>query len=132
MQRWNPELKAGNTYRFQIETGNEVIEKEVEVMAVVDAPVRLLEYGSWMISKEAMEELSKYNANDGLILYADKKYDEKLEQTLQELIKPDKRLSLKTWNEEYEMWQSVMGLMYLSCYGFLGILGIICIMNRCV
>ena len=129
VQRWNLELKVGNTYRFQIETGNEVIEKEVEVMAVVDAPVRLLEYGSWMISKEAMEELSKYNANDGLILYADKKYDEKLEQTLQELIKPDKRLSLKTWNEEYEMWQSVMGLMYLSCYGFLGILGIICIMN---
>ena len=129
VKRWNPELKAGNTYQFQIETGNEVVEKKVKVMAVVDAPVRLLEYGNWMISKEAMKELSRYNANDGLILYADKPYDEALEQTLQELIEQDKRLSLKTWNEEYEMWQSVMGLMYLSCYGFLGILGIICIMN---
>ena len=129
IQHWNPELKAGSTYRFRIETGNETIEKEVEVMAVVDAPVRLREYGAWMISREAMKELSRYNANDGLILYADKPYDEALEQMLQELIEQDERLSLKTWNEEYEMWQSVMGLMYLSCYGFLGVLGIICIMN---
>ena len=45
------------------------------------------------------------------------------------MIEPDQRLVLKTWNEEYEMWQSVMGTMYLACYGFLGILGVICVMN---
>lgn len=127
--RWEKDLKVGNVYRFRIETGNEIVEKEVEVMGIVDVPSRLLEYGSWMISREAMDEISKYNANDGMLIYADKKYDEKLEQKLQKMIEPDQRLVLKTWNEEYEMWQSVMGTMYLACYGFLGILGVICVMN---
>lgn len=129
LQKWQPDLKAGSTYRFRIETGSEVIEKEVEIMGIVDAPPRLSDYGSYFMSGEAMEEISKYNANDGLFIYADKKYDETLERALQEIVKADNRLGLVTWQEEYEMWQSVMGVMYLSCYGFLGILGIICIMN---
>lgn len=64
-----------------------------------------------------------------MFIYAEKEYDEKLEKELQEIIGEDHRLSIETWQEEYEMWVSVMGFMRLACYGFLGILGVICIMN---
>lgn len=127
--RWEKDLCVGNVYHFQVETGNEVIEKEIEVMGIVDLPPSLLESGSWIISSEAMEQFSKYNANDEMFIYAEEEYDEELEKELQALIAPDARLGLETWQEEYEMWVSVMGFMRLSCYGFLGILGIICIMN---
>lgn len=127
--RWEKDLRVGNVYHFQVETGNEVIEKEVEVMGIVDLPPSLLESGSWIISSEAMKQFSKYNANDEMFIYAEEEYDEELEKELQALIAPDARLGLETWQEEYEMWVSVMGFMRLACYGFLGILGIICIMN---
>lgn len=127
--RWEKDLRVGNVYHFQVETGNEVIEKEIEVMGIVDLPPSLLESGSWIISSEAMEQFSKYNANDEMFIYAEEEYDEELEKELQALIAPDARLGLETWQAEYEMWVSVMGFMRLACYGFLGILGIICIMN---
>ncbi len=126
---WEKDLKVGDVYHFQIETGNETIEKEVEVMGIVDLPPSFLESGSWIVSAEAMHEMSKYNANDEMFIYAEKEYDEKLEKELQEIIGEDHRLSIETWQEEYEMWVSVMGFMRLACYGFLGILGVICIMN---
>lgn len=126
---WEKDLKVGDVYHFQIETGNETIEKEVEVMGIVDVPPSFLESGSWIMSKEAMNEISKYNANDEMFIYAEKEYDEKLEKELEEIIGEDHRLSIETWQEEYEMWVSVMGFMRLACYGFLGILGVICIMN---
>ena len=126
---WEKDLKVGDVYHFQIETGNETIEKEVEVMGIVDVPPSFLESGSWIVSAEAMHEMSKYNANDEMFIYAEKEYDEKLEKELQEIIGEDHRLSIETWQEEYEMWVSVMGFMRLACYGFLGILGVICIMN---
>ena len=126
---WEKDLKVGDVYHFQIETGNETIEKEVEVMGIVDVPPSFLESGSWIVSAEAMHAMSKYNANDEMFIYAEKEYDEKLEKELQEIIGEDHRLSIETWQEEYEMWVSVMGFMRLACYGFLGILGVICIMN---
>lgn len=126
---WEKGLKVGDVYHFQIETGNETIEKEVEVMGIVDLPPSFLESGSWIVSAEAMHAMSKYNANDEMFIYAEKEYDEKLEKELQEIIGEDHRLSIETWQEEYEMWVSVMGFMRLACYGFLGILGVICIMN---
>ena len=126
---WEKDLKVGDVYHFQIETGNETIEKEVEVMGIVDLPPSFLESGSWIVSAEAMHAMSKYNANDEMFIYAEKEYDEKLEKELQEIIGEDHRLSIETWQEEYEMWVSVMGFMRLACYGFLGILGVICIMN---
>lgn len=126
---WEEDLKVGNVYHFQMETGDEVIEKEVEVMGIVDVPPSLLESGSWMISTEAMHEISKYNANDEMFIYAEKEYDENVEKELQTIIGKDHRLAIETWQEEYEMWLSVMGFMRLACYGFLGILGVICIMN---
>lgn len=126
---WEKNLKVGDVYHFQIETGNETIEKEVEVMGIVDLPPSFLESGSWIVSAEAMHAMSKYNANDEMFIYAEKEYDEKLEKELQEIIGEDHRLSIETWQEEYEMWVSVMGFMRLACYGFLGILGVICIMN---
>ena len=126
---WEEDLKVGNVYHFQMETGDEVIEKEVEVMGIVDVPPSLLESGSWMISTEAMHEISKYNANDEMFIYAEEEYDENVEKELQTIIGKDHRLGIETWQEEYEMWLSVMGFMRLACYGFLGILGVICIMN---
>lgn len=126
---WEEDLKVGNAYHFQMETGDEVIEKEVEVMGIVDVPPSLLESGSWMISTEAMHEISKYNANDEMFIYAEEEYDENVEKELQTIIGKDHRLGIETWQEEYEMWLSVMGFMRLACYGFLGILGVICIMN---
>lgn len=126
---WEEDLKVGNVYHFQMETGDEVIEKEVEVMGIVDVPPSLLESGSWMVSTEAMNEISKYNANDEMFIYAEKEYDENVEKELQTIIGKDHRLGIETWQEEYEMWLSVMGFMRLACYGFLGILGVICIMN---
>lgn len=139
VRQWEPWLEVGGTYMMKFEYGDEIIEKEIEIMGFVDLPSGVLEYGSFFMPYEALGKLTKevdagfekpkYNLNNGLIIFGEEKYDEQMEDVLQKICEEDGRIELLLWQKEFQMWSQVMGLMRMGCYAFLGVLGIICIMN---
>lgn len=139
VRQWEPGLEVGETYMLKFEYGDEIIEKEIEIMGFVDLPSGALEYGSFFMPYEALGQLTKeadaglekpkYNLNNGLIIFGEKKYDAQVEEKLRDICEKDGRIELLLWQKEFQMWSQVMGLMRMGCYAFLGVLGIICIMN---
>lgn len=129
---WYPELSVGSKMTVTIHDNGRDYEKELEIIAVGDYSMGLLNYNCIIMAKEAADRLVSYNGNRYAYIFADKNYDEELEQALMEITETDdraERLELRSWEADYRLNKMMLSMVNNVCYIFLGILSIICIMN---
>ena len=81
------------------------------------------------MAKEAADRLCENNANLYFHVIADKDYDQKLFESLEEIVKASGRIEMRTWKSEYDHWKSAMATTSGATYAFLGILALISVMN---
>ena len=129
LMRYFPNIKVGDQLHITVHDGTKTYDKELNVIAIGDYRFGLTNYNYLIMAKEAADSLSSYNVNRYYSVIADKNYDVRLEQEINELIASSQLLELETWQEEYENWESAIALTRSGCYAFLGVLSIICIMN---
>lgn len=129
MLYWYPDLKLGDVLDVVVEDGNGTHERQLKVAAIGDYPLGFTNYGYLIMAKEGLETFSEYSLNFYDHIFAKEQYDEAVEAKLREIVEASGRLSLRTWKKEYEEQKANMALTSVVCYAFLGILGVICIMN---
>ncbi len=126
---WHPELKTGDKLNLTISDGGRTFEKEVEIAAIGEYGSGFSNYNYLIMAKEAVDRMSEYNSDNYFHVIADKDYDETLEQKLDEIVRSSERVEMRTWKAAYEEWKAALGITRGVCYAFLGILGVISVMN---
>ncbi|MBP3609785.1 MAG: ABC transporter permease [Lachnospiraceae bacterium] len=126
---WYPEIELGDRFHITLEDGDETKELEVEIAAFGDYSFGFTNYNYLLMAKEAVDSLGSHNLTYSYHIFAKEDYNEDVAGKLKELVTASELLQFATWQEEYEMWKSALGLTNGCCYAFLGVLGTICIMN---
>ncbi|RBP66053.1 ABC-type lipoprotein release transport system permease subunit [Alkalibaculum bacchi] len=126
---WYPGIQIGDTLNVTIEDGNGSRNKKVEIMAIGDYSIGFTNSNYLLMAEEGAKKLSTYNINEVYHIFATKDYDKNTEDVLKELIASSDRLQMQTWKERYDEWKSALAVTSGASYAFLGILGVICVMN---
>lgn len=127
---WYPNIKVGDTLKVVVEDGEQTKVRALKIIAVGDYSLGFNNYSFMLMAEDGLKKLCPYNTTETFQIRADKAYDGKVEQELQQLIQGETTLAeLKVWEASYEEWKSSLSVMSIGCYAFLGILGAICIMN---
>lgn len=126
---WYPDLNVGDKLNLTIHDADRTYEKEVEIAAIGEYRSGLTNYDYLIMAKEAADKLCSNNAGYYFHVIADENYDKGLEASLNELIDESGRIAMRTWQEEYEQWDSALALTRTGCYTFLAILAVISVMN---
>ena len=126
---WYPSIQIGDTLNLTIEDGSGSQIKKVEVMAIGDYSIGFTNFNYLLMAREGAKKLSTYNINEVYHIFAMKDYDKNTENALKELISSSDRLKIQTWKESYNEWKSALTMTSGASYAFLGILGVICVMN---
>lgn len=126
---WYPNIKLGDTLDLTVLDGSRGQNKKVEIVAIGDYPIGL-NYGNYLfMAEDGAKKLCNYNINEVYHIFATKDYDENTEQALKELVASSEHLQLRTWKEQYDEWKSGIAITRGASYAFLGVLGVICVMN---
>lgn len=126
---WYPDLAPGDQLKLTLYDGETSYEKEFEIAAFGSYPSGMTNYAYLIMAKEAADQLNKNSSDVYFHIMADKKYDEALEKSLQEIVSGSGRIQLRTWKQEYDTWKSAISMTRGVCYAFLGILAVISVMN---
>lgn len=129
---WYPELSVGSKIQVTIHDNDRDYEKELEIIAIGDYRGGLTNYNCMIMAKEAADSLVSYNVNRYAFVFADKEYDEALENALFEIVGEDEMetgLEMRAKQTDYKLNKTMFQLVNSVCYIFLGILSVICIMN---
>lgn len=126
---WYPGIGVGDTLILNIEdeSGNQT--KKIEVAAIGEYPLGFTNYNFLFMAKEGASKLSAYNINEIYHIFATMDYNQMTENALRELIISSEQLQMHTWKEQYDEWKMALTTTSGACYSFLGILGVICVMN---
>lgn len=127
---WYPDLKVGDELDFQYMDGDVQKDITLEIAAIGKYPVSLVDFADFITAQEHVEQLSQYHCYDHIAVFGDKKYDAALEKQIEELCSKTGGIKLsRTWQSEYTLWKQGMAFIATGAYLFLGVLGLICIMN---
>ena len=126
---WYPDIEVGDILKVQVETGSKTYEKSLQVAAIGEYPLAFSNYSYLMMAQEGLETLSDCSLNYYYHVFAEKNYDEEVEKRLEALVAESEFLEMQTWKAAYEENKSTMAMVSGACYAFLGVLGVICIMN---
>ncbi len=126
---WYPELSLGDVLEVEIDNGDEIITKKIEIAAIGDYSLGFSHNKYLYMAEEAVDRLSNYSTVTDLNIYADEKYDPETERAIKALCKEEAGLRSYAWKDEYEQWKTGISVVRTGCYAFLAILGAICIMN---
>lgn len=127
---WYPELKVGDKILFSYKDGDVVREKTLEIAAIGNYSEGIQDYSTFLTADEAVQKMSQYNVYDIVSVFAEKDYDETLEKALEAVCQKAGGMEVSdTWQKGYEEYVTAISFMYIAVYLFLGILGIICMMN---
>ncbi len=127
---WHPDLSVGDKLLMTIQDGDSSYQKEIEIAAIGDYPHGFSIYEYFLMAKEGADSLIKNNGSGDFEIYADRQYDETVEQQIRSIMsETSDLLNLSTWQNEYETWKSALSMTNAGCYSFLAILGAISIMN---
>ena len=129
LNHWYPDLDVGSKLKLVVHDGDREYEKEVEIAAVGSYGSGMTNYAWLIMAKEAADRLCENNANLYFHVIADKDYDQKLFESLEEIVKASGRIEMRTWKSEYDHWKSAMATTSGATYAFLGILALISVMN---
>lgn len=126
---WYPNLKPGDILEVTVEDGDETHTRKLEVAAIGDYPLSFRGFSFLIMAGEGIRTFSSHNLNYNYHIYADEPYSEEVEVQLNEILDESDRILMDTWKEAYELDKSNITMVSGVCYIFLGVLGIICIMN---
>ena len=126
---WYPSIQIGDTLNLTIEDGSGSQNKKVEVIAIGDYSIGFSNYNYLFMAEEGIEKLSTYNINEVYHIFADKDYSKNTENALEKLIANSEQLQIQTWKQQYDEWKSALAMTNGASYAFLGVLGVICVMN---
>ena len=126
---WYPKLAIGDRLKLKVQDGDTAYEKEFEIAAFGSYGSGLTNYAFLIMAKEAADRLCKNSSNAFFHVIAEKKYDEALEKSLQEIVSSSGRMELRTWKQQYDTWKAAISVTSGACYAFLGILAVISVMN---
>lgn len=127
--KWLPGLSVGDTVQIKTSNGSQTVTRNLEIIAIGSYPFGLTGHDYLLMSKDAAEQIFPENCAGYFHIFADKKYDQTLENSLKSLIENPDLLILDTWKNSYDRWKSTMAVVRGVSIAFLAILGIICIMN---
>lgn len=126
---WYPDIKVGDKLKLNIHDGDNTFQKEIEVAAIGEYGGGLTNYNCLIMAKEGAEKLTINNSSSYFQVIADKDYDEALEASLQAIVDGSGRLQMRTWKNEYDIWENAIQMTRGACYAFIIILAAISIMN---
>ena len=127
---WYPDLSVGDNLDFQYMDGDVKKEVTLEIAAIGNYPVSLVDFADFITAQEFVEQLSQNNCYDHLAVFSEEKHNAALEKQIEELCQQTGGLELtRTWQSEYITWKQGISFVSTGCYLFLGVLGLICIMN---
>ena len=126
---WWPQLEVGDVIDVTVEDGDGTHERKLEIAAIGRYPLSFTNYSYLIMAQEGLATFSDHNLNFYYHIHAEKPYDAEVEAQLKGLSEMSGRMRLRVWKDVYEEYQSSMALTSGVCYVFLGILGMICIMN---
>ena len=126
---WYPHLKLGDVIDVTVEDGDGTHTRQLEIAAIGDYPNSFNNYSFLIMSQEGITEFSDHNLNFNYHIYADEPYDAEVEKQLNAIISESGRMNLSVWKDVYEEHKSNIAMTSGICYVFLGVLGVICIMN---
>lgn len=121
-------ISVGDKLRMRIEIGDETLEKEMEVAAVLsDAPSSLV--SDFNMSSEALQKLGEINLNDTLDIFVGDGQEDAVAEAVRSLVQEQEVLEMTTYKEVYERAETSIGYMMYACYGVLFVFGLIGILN---
>ncbi|MCI6005536.1 MAG: ABC transporter permease [Blautia sp.] len=126
---WWPDIRIGDVLDVVVEDGNGTHERKLEIAAIGDYPLSFTNYRYLIMAQEGLESFSNYNLNYYYNIHAEKPYDPEVEVQLKAIAEESGRMELRVWKDVYEEYKSNMAVTGGICYAFLGVLGMICIMN---
>lgn len=126
---WWPKLQVGDVLDVTVEDGDGAHERKLEIAAIGRYPLSFTNYSYLIMAQEGLAAFSDHNLNFYYHIHAEKPYDAEVEAQLKEIAETSGRMRLRVWKDVYEEYQSGMALTSGVCYAFIGILGMICIMN---
>ncbi|MGN0343700.1 MAG: ABC transporter permease [Lachnospiraceae bacterium] len=126
---WWPKLQVGDVLDVTVEDGDGTRERKLEIAAIGQYPLSFTNYSYLIMAQEGLATFSDHNLNFYYHIYAEKPHDAEVEAQLKEIVETSGRMRLRIWKDVYEEYKNSMALTSGVCYVFLGILGMICIMN---
>lgn len=126
---WWPDIRIGDVLDVVVEGGNGTHERKLEIAAIGEYPLSFTNYSYLIMAQEGLESFSNYNLNYYYHIHAEKPYDPEVEAQLKAIAEESGRMELRVWKDVYEEYKSNMAVTGGICYAFLGVIGMICIMN---
>ncbi len=128
MLYWYPDIHLGDTLKFCfLDEGNHSV--DVKVAAIGDYDSGFNNYNYFLMGTRGLENICPGELNGRFTVFAEEDYNPNVEAAIKQIIGKSDLLLLETWKEQYDIWKSALLITNAAAYAFLGILGMICVMN---
>lgn len=124
MKDWKP----GKTIRMELMDGENILQKEFRIAAVVNGPGSY--GGTWLaMPADALQSLCETNLTDCLEITVESGMEKSAAEEVRHLTADLEYLEIRTYTEAYEESEKSIGILISICYGVLLIFGLIGILN---
>lgn len=124
MKDWKP----GKTIRMELMDGENLLQKEFRIAAVVNGPGSY--GGTWLaMPADALQSLCETNLTDCLEITVEPGMEKSAAEEVRHLTADLEYLEIRTYTEAYEEAEKSIGILLSICYGVLLIFGLIGILN---
>lgn len=122
------EWKAGDKVHLNFTDGENTVEKEFEIAAIVDAPYSLAGYYFTMPSG-TLQSFCQTNLREAFEIEVESGKEDAAAEAVEKLIANQEFLEINTWKAMYSLAEKEIGYMVYGCYGMLFVFGLIGILN---
>jgi len=129
MLHWAPKLKPGDKIRMLIENGRNTIEKTFVIAAIADMPRGIDHGSSFVLPQNVIASMTDYNMDYYWSVSADTDQLKSIDPQIRSLINEEDFLEIKSYEEELAYNHTTTSFLSQVCYAFMGILGVVGIMN---
>ena len=124
MKDWKP----GKTIRMELMDGENILQKEFRIAAVVNGPGSY--GGTWLaMPADALQSLCETNLTDCLEITVESGMEKSAAEEVRHLTADLEYLEIRTYAEAYEEAEKSIGILLSICYGVLLIFSLIGILN---
>jgi len=128
MLYWYPDIHVGDTFTLRF-LGEENRSVDVKVAAIGDYDSGFTNYSYFLMGTKGLENICPGELNGRFAVFAEEDYNPSVEAAIKQIIEKNDLLFLETWKTQYDTWKSALLITNAAAYAFLGILGMICVMN---
>lgn len=125
---WYPDIRVGDRIKFEI-LDEENHQVELKVGAIGDYDSGFSYYNYFLMGEEGMRKLCQGSLEGRMVISARESYSQETQDALVRLVEENELLQMRTWKVEYDNWKKNLAITTGGAYAFLGILGMICLLN---